>query len=101
MKTQFTRKHYEAIASALCHRIALEGANSPAASGIRLAALDLSFVFAADNPRFDRARFLSAAGALSVPPAPAKRPTPVPDNGQRTPRFGALSMSGSPFARSY
>jgi len=99
MKNQFSRKHYEAIASALANRIALEGAQSPAAGGIRLAALDLSYVFAADNPRFDRGRFLSAAGAIDTTFRPFRRPEP--DNGQRTPRFSALQPSGSPFARSY
>jgi hypothetical protein len=63
-----TRKDYEAIARALRNsRIGFPGSREAAAGETALghAAKLLSDHCAADNPRFDRARFLKACG-LSV-----------------------------------
>jgi hypothetical protein len=61
------RKDYEAIAGAL-HRTSMAvniGKKKTADYAIRLAAVDLAATLAADNPRFDRERFLKACGVQS------------------------------------
>lgn len=64
----FQRRHYEKIAASL-HRSqmakSLERDNKhrlQAIDGIRLVAIDIASTFAADNPRFDRERFMKACG---------------------------------------
>ena len=62
-----TRKDYVAIAAAL-HRTGMAvniGGKKTAEYAIRLAATDIAATMAADNPRFDRARFLAACGVQS------------------------------------
>ena len=64
-----TRKDYELIAGAV--RDALHSArpwSEDKEDGIRLAVRSIADALAADNPRFDRSRFLAACG---VAPAPA------------------------------
>jgi hypothetical protein len=58
----FTRRHYQQVAEALNEdreRFDVDGA---VRFGIESAAKALCDVFAADNPRFDRDRFLAAVG---------------------------------------
>lgn len=54
-----TKKHYEAIA-----RVFRRNTDLPAAAGaaVRETARELADVLQADNPRFDRDRFLTACG---------------------------------------
>ena len=62
-----TRKDYVAIAAAI-HRTGMAvniGPKKTAEYAIRLAATDIAATMAADNPRFDRARFLKACGVQS------------------------------------
>ena len=64
-----TRKDYELIAAAT--RDALHSArpwSEDKEEGIRLTARSIADALAADNPRFDRSRFLAACG---VAPSPA------------------------------
>lgn len=63
-----TKKHYELIAAAL-HRTRMvqdmtgnAKQRTAAVGAVRLAAIDIAATLAHDNPRFDRARFLEAAG---------------------------------------
>jgi len=63
-----TKKDYIAIAAAL-HRSRMAKSlernatkRAAAVDGVRLVAIDLSATLAADNPRFDRKRFLAACG---------------------------------------
>lgn len=56
-----TKKHFEAVASAI--RAEYEDTyGEPAEEAIRSIARKLADVFASENPRFDRARFLAACG---------------------------------------
>lgn len=56
-----SKKHFEAIAAEL--RAALELDSNPAArQSVERVAEGLSNIFARENPRFDRARFLKACG---------------------------------------
>jgi len=56
-EASFSRKHYQAIADILAQHA--EGDSTEAVSEI---AGDIADLFAQDNPRFDREKFLSAAG---------------------------------------
>jgi hypothetical protein len=62
-----TRNDYVAIAAAL-HRSGMAvriGPKKTAEYAIGLVATDIAATLAADNPRFDRARFLKACGVQS------------------------------------
>lgn len=62
-----TRKDYVAIAAAI-HRTGMTvciGQPKAAEYALRLVATDIAATMAADNPRFDRARFLKACGVQS------------------------------------
>jgi hypothetical protein len=66
----FTRRHYRAIADLIAHGMA-----ELDQSGRQYVAECLSDLFAGDNARFDRTRFLKAAGAgLCEPLASRKAP---------------------------
>lgn len=64
-----TRKDYKTIAAAL-HRTSMahgigqksDKAKQGGDNALRLLAIDLAATLAADNPRFDRSRFLAACG---------------------------------------
>jgi len=60
-----TRKDYVLLAQAL--NAALDRLTGPSEEidGIRYAAMSIAAALAAENPRFDRARFLKAAGVQS------------------------------------
>jgi hypothetical protein len=60
-----TRKDYEAIAAALMEARFLSGQRTEGAQAVNDAAVLICDVMAADNPRFDRARFLKACGVQS------------------------------------
>jgi hypothetical protein len=53
-----TRKHYILIANSLGSHMRFERGDSKAQEVIYLTAQELSHALHADNPRFDRARFL-------------------------------------------
>lgn len=64
----FSKRHYEAVA-----RIIRANLQDPASmfspedysnGGVQMVAEDFAVLFHADNPRFDRARFLKACGVL-------------------------------------
>jgi len=59
-----TKRHYERIARVIALRYAEAEAISDATRVALVAgiATDLAAIMAADNPRFDRARFLAACG---------------------------------------
>ena len=58
-----TKKDYEAIAAAIAHTKMLADSNGYGAySTLEEVAEQLAAVMAADNERFDRARFLKACG---------------------------------------
>lgn len=66
-----SRKDYELIAAAIHRsrmakevdqRAKMAKLNAAAVEGVRLVAIDLAASLAADNPRFDRRRFLAACG---------------------------------------
>lgn len=57
-----TKKHFEAIAEILRDQLMLSDPNSDAAAAITQTALQVADVCKLANPRFDRARFLDAAG---------------------------------------
>lgn len=62
-----TRKDYVAIAAAI-HRTGMAitiGPRKSAEYALKLAATDIAATMAQDNPRFDRARFLTACGIES------------------------------------
>lgn len=58
-----TRKDYVLIADALKHAAACDPGTE--GGGIYRAAVCIADALAADNPRFDRARFLQACGVAS------------------------------------
>jgi len=58
-----SRKHYVAVAAMLRVHISVSGDQE--AAGMREVARSLATLFADDNPRFDRARFLAACGVQS------------------------------------
>jgi hypothetical protein len=67
----FTRRAYRAIADLIAHRMA-----ELDQSGRQYVAERLSDLFAGDNARFDRSRFLKAAGVRDCEPlASRKAPT--------------------------
>lgn len=57
-----TKKHYIAIAADIRANLAMRERDEAEIFGIESLARSLCDVFAADNPRFDRSRFLAAAG---------------------------------------
>lgn len=57
-----TRKHFEAIAHILDAERAVRSATPAQVGVVHALALSLSDLFAAENPRFDRNRFLTACG---------------------------------------
>lgn len=57
-----TRKHYEAIAAAIREESDAFPTDLVVRGTLERLASALGGVFAADNPRFDRARFLAACG---------------------------------------
>lgn len=62
-----TRKDYVAIAAAI-HRTGMARRIGKGLDGertLQLVAIDIAATMAADNPRFDRARFLKACGVQS------------------------------------
>jgi hypothetical protein len=59
-----SKKHYEAVAAMLKRRGLAEGASG--ARAVREVARELADLYAEDNPRFDRDRFLEAAGFVSL-----------------------------------
>jgi hypothetical protein len=59
---RFTRAHYELIAAILNRRFYAEDGNETGRWVVDAVADDLCEVFAADNPRFDRDRFVAACG---------------------------------------
>lgn len=68
-----SRKHYVAVAAAIHDAYALQDAYGPgtneraaARDAVRDVALNLADLFAADNPRFSRARFFEACGTDSL-----------------------------------
>jgi hypothetical protein len=64
MASKFQHRHYEAIAEVIkVERGRLfRGYTDGRGYGAEAVALELADLFARDNPRFDRARFLSACG---------------------------------------
>lgn len=69
MATQFTQKHYVAIAKVLAAEVTKyreqpdpQGLAEPSARAVRRTAMSLAVLFHADNPKFDEGRFLKAAG---------------------------------------
>ena len=60
-----TRKDYVAIAAALSWAAQRAEAETGTARGADIAAEEIAKTMAADNPRFDRARFLKACGVQS------------------------------------
>ena len=59
-----SRKHFEAVAATIaCQARRCETPGETAA--VANIARDLAFVFKSDNPRFDKARFLTACGIES------------------------------------
>lgn len=66
-----SRKDYTALAEAI--RLTVEEARAigdrTALGGVRILGRRVADVLAADNPRFDRARFLAAAGIDTEVPA--------------------------------
>jgi len=54
-----SRKHFVAVARVLASQLATDASRYPAVKSI---AEGLAEVFAAENPRFDRTRFLRACG---------------------------------------
>jgi hypothetical protein len=58
-----TRKDYEAIAATIKQHAAPH--NGQHLSWFKSLAVDVAEIMAADNPRFDRARFLKACGVQS------------------------------------
>lgn len=66
-----SKKDYEAVAAMLRKRVeATEGLAPVRRSAVRMelaaVAVDLADIFAADNERFDRVRFLKAAGVWAA-----------------------------------
>lgn len=65
-----TKKHYESIAASIKSEIektGKDGWESPFAAKVwktahETTALNMADIFAADNPRFDKSRFLAACG---------------------------------------
>lgn len=61
-----SRKHYVAAAQILArHTARVPWVSDDQRSTAQAIAADLADMFAADNPRFDRARFFTAAGVVS------------------------------------
>lgn len=60
-RVMFQQRHYEAIAAV----IARQGHSFPLSNALDTTARELADMFAADNDRFDRARFLAACGLAS------------------------------------
>lgn len=60
----FSRKHFETVASSISRtRMASTiGKKQTPEQVLRLVATDLAATFAAENPRFDRERFMKACG---------------------------------------
>lgn len=58
----FTRRHYQAIADAIDSERARFDDDGACRFGVECAAESLAALFAEDNPRFDRARFMVACG---------------------------------------
>lgn len=64
----FQRRHYEAIAASISRTRMTTGLNpsekarNAGLAAVRLGAIDIAATLAADNPNFDRARFLKACG---------------------------------------
>lgn len=56
-----SKKHFEAIAAEL-HAARKLDSNPPARQAVERVAEGLANIFARENPRFDRARFLKACG---------------------------------------
>jgi len=59
-EASFSRQHYQAIADILSQHV--EGESGDAISSV---AADMADLFETDNPRFDRSKFMSAAGVKS------------------------------------
>jgi len=61
----FSRKDYVAVSGVVADRLASFGGDSSLSEWLAVAgvAAGLADMFAADNPRFDRAKFLEACGA--------------------------------------
>lgn len=59
-----TRKHFQAIAAVIRSHYENEADPNPWRYTAHAIAADLASVFAADNPNFDRAKFLAACGFL-------------------------------------
>lgn len=57
-----TRKDYERLASALAVATGEARDNADVLNGVRKAAVHIATVLGAENPRFDRRRFLMAVG---------------------------------------
>ena len=58
-----SRKHYQAIADVLAEVVDEDPADRESVNVANWIAQRLADVFAADNPQFDRERFLKAGGA--------------------------------------
>lgn len=59
--TTMSKKHFVVIAALIKSRLERE-TSEETKGGIRLVALDLANQFVSENPRFDKARFLTACG---------------------------------------
>ena len=63
-----TKKHYELLAGSISRSRMANGLignakeRAAAIGGVRLVAIDIAATLAADNPRFNRKRFLTACG---------------------------------------
>lgn len=56
-----SKKHFTVIAARIKSRLESE-TSEEIKGGVRLVALDLANQFVSENPRFDKARFLTACG---------------------------------------
>jgi hypothetical protein len=56
-----SKKHFVTIAARIKSRLESE-TSEEIKGGVRLVALDLANQFVSENPRFDKARFLTACG---------------------------------------
>ena len=56
-----SKKHFNAVAALIKSRLERE-TSEEIKGGVRLVALDLANQFVSENPRFDKARFLTTCG---------------------------------------
>lgn len=61
-----TRKHYKKIAEVIREEADAMGGNIGGYAAVTSLALTLADVFAEDNPRFDKQRFMKACGWITI-----------------------------------